>query len=181
MTSSSANSSPPVLPNQQSDKPNSTKFHKAKVNLEYLALGSKASIVPASLTTRSALTTTRYVVKYIIRRLIRYAKYAAVGAAIAAIGGGLLGTLGSGLAFFAAPGIGVGMGIGVLTAITKFGWRHRGNYFRGGIWEGWSNMKERAQAGHDGSKDEALDAAYKEEERRKNENKQKRNDVWMRI
>lgn len=35
------------------------------------------------------------------------------------MGGGLLGTLGSGLAFFAAPGIGVGMGIGVITAILK--------------------------------------------------------------
>lgn len=38
---------------------------------------------------------------------------------MAALGGGLLGTIGSGLAFFAAPSIGVGMGIGVITAILK--------------------------------------------------------------
>ncbi|WWC63457.1 uncharacterized protein I303_106060 [Kwoniella dejecticola CBS 10117] len=180
-SSSAAASAPPISPTQQADNPSSSRLHKAKINLEYLALGSQASVVPASLTTRSALTTARYAIKYIIRRLIRYAKYAAVGAAVAAIGGGLLGTIGSGLAFFAAPGIGVGMGLGVLTAIFKFGWRHRGNHLRGGIWEGWSNMKARAQAGHDGATDEALDAANKEEERRKDENKKTRNDVWMRV
>ena len=63
----------------------------------------------------------RYILKYAIRRLLRYAKYAAVGAIIAAVGGTLLGTVGSGLAFFAAPSIGVGMGIGVITAIAKVG------------------------------------------------------------
>ncbi|WWC90516.1 uncharacterized protein L201_005452 [Kwoniella dendrophila CBS 6074] len=178
MSSSSSSSSQPQPP---SDNPKSSRLHKAKVNLEYLALGSQAAVVPASLTTRSALTTARYAIKYIIKRLIRYAKYAAAGAAVAAIGGGLLGTLGSGLAFFAAPGIGVGMGLGVITGIVKFGWRHRGNHLRGGIWEGWSNMKERAQAGHDGSKDEALDAARHEEQRRKTENKETRNNVWMRV
>lgn len=57
--------------------------------------------------------------RYVVRRLIRYAKYAAAGALVAAVGGTLLGTLGSGLAFFAAPGIGAGMGIGVLTAVAK--------------------------------------------------------------
>lgn len=58
-------------------------------------------------------------IRYAIKRLIRYAKYAAVGAIVAAIGGGLLGTLGSGIAFFAAPGIGAGMAIGVATAVLK--------------------------------------------------------------
>jgi len=61
----------------------------------------------------------RYVLRYVIRRLLRYAKYAAVGALVAALGGTLLGTLGSGLAFFAAPGILGGMGIGVVTAMIK--------------------------------------------------------------
>jgi hypothetical protein len=61
----------------------------------------------------------RYTIRYAIKRLIRYAKYAAVGAVVAVIGGGLLGTLGSGLAFFAAPSVGMGMAIGVITAIAK--------------------------------------------------------------
>ncbi|WVQ68416.1 uncharacterized protein L199_006624 [Kwoniella botswanensis] len=181
MSPSTSTSQPPPQPQPPSDDPNSSRLHKAKVNLTYLALGSQAAVVPASLTTRSALTTARYAIKYIIRRLIRYAKYAAVGAAVAAIGGGLLGTIGSGLAFFAAPSIGVGMGLGVITGIVKFGWRHRGNHFRGGIWEGWSGMRARAEAGHDGAQDEALDAAYREEERRKAENKATRADVWMRV
>jgi hypothetical protein len=55
----------------------------------------------------------------VIRRLVRYAKYAAVGAVAAVLGGTLLGTMGSGLAFFAAPGILGGMGIGLATAVAK--------------------------------------------------------------
>jgi hypothetical protein len=62
---------------------------------------------------------TSYAIRYAIRRILRYAKYAAVGAIAAALGGTLLGTLGSGVAFFAAPGIGVGMAIGVITATAK--------------------------------------------------------------
>ncbi|WVF67523.1 hypothetical protein IAT40_002279 [Kwoniella sp. CBS 6097] len=168
----------PSAPNQPpADSPNAGRLHHAKVNLAYLALGEKAAVAPASLTMRSALTTTRYVVRYLIRRLLRYAKYALAGAAIAAIGGGILGTVGSGLAFFAAPGIGVGMGMGVLTAVAKFGWRHRGNHFRGGIWQG---MTARALAGNDGATDEASDAASAEEKRRA-ENRKTREDVWMRV
>ncbi|WVQ79728.1 hypothetical protein IAT38_001828 [Cryptococcus sp. DSM 104549] len=161
------------------DDPKASRLHHAKVNLSYLALGSGAAVAPASFTTRSALNTTRYVLRYAIRRLIRYAKYAAVGALVAAIGGGLLGTLGSGLAFFAAPGIGVGMGIGVLTAVAKFGWRHRGNHLRGGIWEGWQGMKVAAQEGRDGAADEKLDAESAQKQQ-KAENKARRADVWMR-
>ncbi|CAD6568466.1 MAG: hypothetical protein TREMPRED_004548 [Tremellales sp. Tagirdzhanova-0007] len=150
-------------------------LQKAKVNLTYLAYGSKASIAPASLATRSALTTTRYVLRYAIRRLVRYAKYAAVGAVMAAVGTTLLGTVGSGLAFFAAPGIGAGMGIGVITAI--FGWRHRGEHFRGGVWEG---MKLRAREGRDGATDEQVDAGSLKREREK-DRAQERRDVWMRM
>jgi hypothetical protein len=57
--------------------------------------------------------------RYAIRRLLRYAKYAAVGAVVALLGSTVLGTLGSGMAFFAAPGILGGMGIGALTAVGK--------------------------------------------------------------
>ena len=63
--------------------------------------------------------TVRYALRYLIRRLIRYAKYAAVGAVAAVLGTTLLGTLGSGLAFFAAPGLLGGAGIGLATALAK--------------------------------------------------------------
>ena len=58
-------------------------------------------------------------IRYAIRRLFRYAKYAAAGAVIATVGAGLLGTLGSGMAFFAAPGLLGGAGIGLATAVVK--------------------------------------------------------------
>lgn len=94
-------------------------LHRTKVNAAYLLYGSKAAVAPASLTTRSALTTTRYVLRYVVRRLLRYTKYALIGGCLAAVGGGVLGTIGSGLAFFAAPSIGVGMGIGVIAAVLR--------------------------------------------------------------
>lgn len=112
--------------------------------------------------------------RYAIRRLFRYAKYAAVGAIVALLGSTVLGTLGSGMAFFAAPGILGGMGIGALTAVgkvclfpltkegltRKFGWRHRGNWFRGDY---FANMKQRAAEGHDGAADEKSDAGSVEQ------------------
>ncbi|AFR96734.1 hypothetical protein C343_04862 [Cryptococcus neoformans C23] len=170
-------SEPPI---DKPAEPPST-LHRAKVNAAYLVYGSKAAVAPASLTTRSALTTTRYVLRYVVRRLLRYTKYALIGGCLAVLGGGLLGTIGSGLAFFAAPSIGVGMGIGVITAILKFGWRHRGNHFRGGIWDGWQGMKTRAQQGKDGAEDEELDATSAEEEQLEAENRATRRDVWMRV
>jgi hypothetical protein len=64
-------------------------------------------------------TDIRYVLRYIIRRLIRYAKYAAVGGVAALLGGSILGTLGSGVAFFAAPGLLCGMGLGLAGGLAK--------------------------------------------------------------
>ncbi|KIR99169.1 hypothetical protein L804_03791 [Cryptococcus deuterogattii 2001/935-1] len=138
---SSATQAQPPIDNPA--QPPST-LHRARVNAAYLLYGSKAAVVPASLTTRSALTTARYVLRYV-------------------------------------PGIGVGMGIGVITAILKFGWRHRGNHFRGGIWEGWQGMKTRAQQGKDGAEDEELDATSAEEQQLEAENRDTRRDVWMRV
>lgn len=58
----------------------------------------------------------------------------------------------------------------------QFGWRHRGDHFRGGIWEGF---KSRAAAGRDGAKDEEMDAETVKA-RREAEIKRVRQDVWMR-
>ncbi|RSH82274.1 hypothetical protein EHS25_005984 [Saitozyma podzolica] len=132
---------------------NATRLERAKVNLAYLALGSKATVAPSSIATRSFLTTLRYTIRYAIKRLIRYA---------------------NGLAFFAAPSVGMGMAIGVITAVAKFGWRHRGNHFR------WESMKARAQSGHDGAADEELDAEGQEAAKREL-NRRRREDVWMRV
>jgi hypothetical protein len=44
--------------------PSSSRLEKVKTNAAYLALGSRAGQAPASLATRSALTTTRYLCSF---------------------------------------------------------------------------------------------------------------------
>ncbi|KAL7422493.1 hypothetical protein Q5752_003141 [Cryptotrichosporon argae] len=149
--------SPPVQPPAQ--PASASRLERARVNAAYLALGGRAAQAPASLATRSALTSLRYAIRYVLRRLVRYAKYAAIGAAAAALGGGLLGTVGSGVAFFAAPSLGVGMALGVGVAVIKFGWRHRGNHLRGGVFGALDRLQARANAGHDAANDERANAA----------------------
>ncbi|BEJ14025.1 hypothetical protein CspHIS471_0311990 [Cutaneotrichosporon sp. HIS471] len=155
-----------------------TRLTNLKTNTAYLALGNKAATKPGSVATRSVLTTFRYVFRYMIRRMFRVAKYAAIGGAIALVGTGVLGALGTGIAWFAAPSMGMGIGMGISWAIVKFTWRHRPERFRGG-W--WSEMAERAFEGRDPNKDEeadseAADAAVQQ----KIENKRLRQDVWAR-
>lgn len=54
-----------------------------------------------------------------VRRMFRVAKYAAIGAAVAFVGTGVLGALGTGIAWFAAPSMGMGIGMGVTWALVK--------------------------------------------------------------
>jgi hypothetical protein len=66
----------------------------------------------------------RYIAIFIFWRLVRYAKYAAVGALITAVAGTAIGSVASGAAFFIAPpGILSGAGVGLLWAVGRFGWR----------------------------------------------------------
>jgi exoribonuclease II len=57
-----------------------TRYETLKNNVSYLAYGSAAgaAAVPGSLKTRTLLKTTRYVLKYIAFRILRYAKYAVI-------------------------------------------------------------------------------------------------------
>lgn len=168
----------PAKDGQAIESASASGWQRTRTNLTYLALGSSAAVAPASLRTRTFLTTTRYVIRYAIRRLLRYAKYAAAGALVAAVGG-LLGTLGAPLTFFAAPGILMGSALGLGMGVIKFGWRHRGNFFRT---DTFAAMKARAQSGHDGAADEQADADGIELQRRKErEWREKRQDVWMRV
>lgn len=55
---------------------------------------------------------------------MRYAKYAAVGALVAAVSGTAIGSVVSGAAFVVAPtGILGGAGVGLVWALARFGWR----------------------------------------------------------
>lgn len=62
------------------DQPQPSSYETLKHNVSYLAYGSAAgaAAVPASLKTRTILKTTRYVLKYVFFRILRYAKYAVI-------------------------------------------------------------------------------------------------------
>jgi hypothetical protein len=74
----------------------------ARRNFSYLINPSSPS-QPARLRTRAFLRTFRYISQFIIWRLVRWAKYAAVGALVAAVGATAFGTAVSGVAWIAAP------------------------------------------------------------------------------
>lgn len=101
----------------------SSKLQTVKRNFNYL-LDPKASSAPTQLKTRTLLRTARYIGIFIFWRLIRYAKYAAVGAIGAAVAGTAVGSVFGGAAFvLAPPGILAGAGVGLIWAIGKFGFK----------------------------------------------------------
>ncbi|PNS21048.1 hypothetical protein CAC42_3385 [Sphaceloma murrayae] len=92
-------------------------------NAAYLINPSK-STAPTRRRTRAILKTARYIGTFIFWRLVRYAKYAAVGAVTAAIAGTAIGSFASGVGFILAPpGILAGAGVGLVWGLGKFGWR----------------------------------------------------------
>lgn len=84
---------------QQSD----SALINAKRNFNYLISPQSASDRPARLRTRAFLRTFRYISQFIIWRLVRWAKYAAVAAVAAAVGATALGSAVTGVAWIAAP------------------------------------------------------------------------------
>ncbi|KAH0831715.1 hypothetical protein AYO21_10722 [Fonsecaea monophora] len=76
----------------------------AKRNLNYLiSPTANTAEKPARFRTRALLRTVRYVGQFIIWRLVRWAKYMAVGALVAAVGATAVGGMVSGVAWIAAP------------------------------------------------------------------------------
>ena len=71
-------------------------------NLHYL-LAPSSSTQPARFRTRALLRSLHYLGKFILYRLVRYAKYAAVAFAVGAIGAGVFGSVVSGVGFIVAP------------------------------------------------------------------------------
>ncbi|GAB7354610.1 hypothetical protein MBLNU459_g5048t2 [Dothideomycetes sp. NU459] len=100
-----------------------TSLQTAKKNLSFLVHPDSAH-APTRRRTRALLRSLRYIGIFVFWRLVRYAKYAAVGAVTAAIAGTAIGSVASGAAFIIAPtGIFAGAGVGLLWGIGKFGWR----------------------------------------------------------
>ena len=103
-----------------------TRLQKTTSHLKYLYSPTTAN-QPAHLRTRTLLRSFRYLALFVFWRVVRYAKYAATGALIAAVSGTAIGSLVSGGGFLVAPtGILGGAGVGLVWALAKFGWRRVG-------------------------------------------------------
>ena len=111
----------------------SSSLQKAKRTLAFLVNPADASSAPDRRRTRALLRSFRYATIFLFWRLVRYAKYAAVGALTAAIAGTAIGSVASGAAFvIAPPGIFAGAGVGFIWALGKFGWRMFGRRMKTG-------------------------------------------------
>lgn len=137
-----------ALPDQQKSK-----ISKATNTLKYLYDPTRGP-QPSHLRTRTFLRSLRYISIFIFWRLVRYAKYAAMGALATAVAGTAIGSVASGAAFVIAPtGILGGAGVGLLWAVGKFGWR-------------WARMRVDGRVrerGLDPRRDEREDAEGEEE------------------
>lgn len=128
----------------------STTLQTAKRNLQFLYDPSSPGNAPTKRRTRYLLRTLRYTLKFLFWRLVRYAKYAAVGALTAAIAGTAIGSVASGAAFVIAPtGIVGGAGVGLLWGLGKFGWRTLARRVRTGEVHGADAREDERSEGHE--------------------------------
>lgn len=106
------------------DRASGSALASAKRNLTYLWNPSANAGHPGRLRTRALLRAFHYIGIFIFWRVVRYAKYAAVGAAVAALGATAFGSVFSGVAFVAAPPTMVAsLGIGLVWAVGRWGFK----------------------------------------------------------
>lgn len=99
-SSQALSSSDEVAVHQQSD----SALVNARRNFKYLINPTTpAGDRPARLRTRALLRSLRYITQFIFWRLVRWAKYAAVGAVAAAVGATAFGAFASGIGWVLAP------------------------------------------------------------------------------
>jgi hypothetical protein len=94
------------------DQQSNSALFSARRNLNYLISPTGAER-PARLRTRALLRTVRYIGQFIFWRLVRWAKYIAVGSLVAAVGTTAIGGAVSGVAWVVAP---PSIGAGILAA-----------------------------------------------------------------
>jgi hypothetical protein len=89
----------------------------AKRNFSYLINPTRTADHPERLRTRALLRTLNYVGRFIFWRIVRYAKYVAIGSLVAAVGATAFGSVISGVAWIAAP---TSFGAGIIAAIVWY-------------------------------------------------------------
>ncbi|KJX95169.1 hypothetical protein TI39_contig4130g00015 [Zymoseptoria brevis] len=132
---------------------------KAKDSLPFL-LDPKSGPQPTQLRTRAFLRSVRYIAIFVFWRLVRYAKYAAMGALVAAVSGTAIGSIMSGAAFVIAPtGIVGGAGMGLIYAVARFGFRRaRGKGRKGGKKERSGDPRRDERDGAEGEREVVVPA-----------------------
>ncbi len=124
------------------DRSSSTALATAKRNISFLISPGDARNVPGKFRTRAFLKACHYLGVFLFWRLVRYAKYAAMGAIVAGISATAFGSVVSGAAFFVAPPtFAASTGVGVLWMIGKWGFRKAAARTRGG-------HQQETQTGH---------------------------------
>ncbi|KAF2705748.1 hypothetical protein K504DRAFT_459841 [Pleomassaria siparia CBS 279.74] len=137
---------PSKAPDTSTSSSQST-LQRTRANLAFLANPATAP-GPASRRTRAFLRTTRYTLKFIFWRLVRYAKYAAIGSLTAFVAGTAIGSAVSGVGFILAPtGILGGATVGLLWGVGKIGWR------------GWRRFARKAKDGASDARRDEKDGA----------------------
>lgn len=112
--------------NVRADNASRSALASAKQNIGYL-LDPKGSPAPGKFRTRAFLRSLRYISIFIFWRIVRYAKYALVGSAIAALSATAIGGAVSGVGLLLAPSTLFGSaGIGLIWSIGKYGFRKMG-------------------------------------------------------
>ena len=125
--SPSRGNAPEPSTDTKADIRSSSALAAAKHNLAFLYNPSSTTHAPARLRTRALLRSLHYIGVFIFWRIVRYAKYALVGSLVAAVGATAFGSVASGAAFFLAPPTIVSsVGIGLIWAVGKWGFRKLG-------------------------------------------------------
>ncbi|KAF2136899.1 uncharacterized protein K452DRAFT_116869 [Aplosporella prunicola CBS 121167] len=139
--------------------PTPTALRAARTNLAYL-IDPSSNAGPSRRRTRALLRSLRYTAIFVFWRLLRYAKYALVGAATAAVAGTAIGSVVSGAAFVVAPtGILGGGAVGLLWGLGRVGWRVLARRARTGD----ARVDEKAGAGETGWGERRRKAEEREE------------------
>jgi len=120
-----------------------TALARVRTNFNYLISPSKASAAPGtSLRLRFLLRTLHSIGTFLFWRLYRWAKYAVIGSAIAALGTVSVGGVGA-LGLLAAPtGIVGSAALGTVWGVGRWGWRRVWNRGRKGKQSGGVNGVE---------------------------------------
>ena len=121
-STSSSPSTPATHDEHAVQQQSNSAYANARRNFNYLINPATAgAATKPAFRTRALLRTVRYVAQFIIWRVVRYAKYAAVGALTAAVGATVFGSVVSGVAWIAAPPtIGTGILSAVIWGVGKF-------------------------------------------------------------